>query len=104
LIATDVASRGLDFPYIPYVFNYDMPNNIDDYIHRIGRTGRCGNKGTAISFINDNNKPIIKDLFYLLKKHKQDIPQWFEDLFRKYQYEKSGMFSYSILIFLLINK
>lgn len=51
LIATDVASRGLDFPSVSYVFNFDMPNNIEDYIHRIGRTGRVGNKGTAISFL-----------------------------------------------------
>ena len=69
-----------------------MPNNIDDYIHRIGRTGRCGNKGTAISFINDNNRPIIKDLYNLLKKHKQETPEWFEDLFKKYQYEKNGKY------------
>ena len=69
-----------------------MPKNIDDYIHRIGRTGRCGNKGTAISFINDKNKPIIKDLYHLFKKHKQEIPEFFQDLFQKFQYEKSGKY------------
>lgn len=83
------------------MFNYDLPNNIDDYIHRIGRTGRCGNKGTAISFVNDNNKPIIKDLYYLLKKHKQEIPDWFETLFRKYQYEKAGILFIIDFIFIL---
>lgn len=92
LIATDVASRGLDFPNIPYVFNFDLPKNIDDYIHRIGRTGRCGNKGTAISFINETNKPIVKDLYNLFKKHKQEIPEFFEELFQKFQYEKFGKF------------
>lgn len=79
MIATDVASRGLDFPNVPYVFNFDLPTNIGDYIHRIGRTGRCGNKGTAISFINENCK-ITKDLHRLLLKSNQVIPDWFEDL------------------------
>lgn len=90
LIATDVASRGLDFPKVEYVFNYDMPTNIDDYVHRIGRTGRCGNSGTAISFINDINKPIIKNLYLFLQKHKQEIPEWFEKM-----YGRIGGCSYS---------
>jgi ATP-dependent RNA helicase DDX3X len=85
LIATDVASRGLDFPNIPYVINYDLPSNIDDYIHRIGRTGRCGNAGTAISFINENCR-ITKDLYKLLKKSNQPVPDWFEDLNNKAEY------------------
>jgi ATP-dependent RNA helicase DDX3X len=79
LIATDVASRGIDFPNVPYVFNYDLPSNIDDYIHRIGRTGRCGNKGTAISFISDNCR-ITRDLHKLLIKSKQKIPDFLESL------------------------
>jgi len=84
LIATDVASRGLDFPNVPYVFNYDMPTNIDDYIHRIGRTGRCGNKGTAISFIQ-NDCRIIKDLMRILQKAKQQVPDWFEKMHKENQ-------------------
>jgi len=91
LIATDVASRGLDFPNVPYVINYDLPSNIDDYIHRIGRTGRCGNQGTAISFINENCR-ITTDLYKLLKKSNQILPDWFEDLNRKSDY--SSAFSY----------
>jgi ATP-dependent RNA helicase DDX3X len=86
-----VASRGLDFPNVPYVINYDLPSNIDDYIHRIGRTGRCGNEGTAISFINENCR-ITKDLYKLLKKSNQTLPEWFEDLNRKADYSSS--FSY----------
>lgn len=92
LIATDVASRGLDFPNVAYVFNYDLPKNIDDYVHRIGRTGRCGNKGNAVSFVNEDSMPIVKDLYHLLKKLQQEIPQWFEDMYRNnstYSYTKN---------------
>jgi len=51
LVATDVAARGLDIPHIEYVVNYDLPMNPEDYIHRIGRTGRAGKEGVAISFV-----------------------------------------------------
>ena len=51
LIATDVASRGLDINNISHVINYDIPQNYDDYIHRIGRTGRAGKKGYALTFV-----------------------------------------------------
>lgn len=52
LLATDVASRGLDIPNVTHVINYELPENYDDYIHRIGRTGRAGKTGTALTFIN----------------------------------------------------
>ena len=45
LVATDVASKGLDFPHIQHVINFDMPEEIENYVHRIGRTGRCGKTG-----------------------------------------------------------
>merc|ERR1719411_2218748 len=91
LVATDVASRGLDIPNVMYVINYDLPNNIDSYVHRIGRTGRCGNNGNAISFVNETNKPVIKTLMQLLKESKSEIPQWFADLYYKYSsYNYSG--------------
>ena len=79
LVATDVASRGLDFPNVSYVFNYAMPKNIEDYIHRIGRTGRVGNKGKAISFYNDNNRQIGEALVNELKKSGQKIPDFLEE-------------------------
>ncbi len=82
LIATDIASRGLDFPRVTHVINFDLPTNIEDYIHRIGRTGRCGNTGTAISFVNEYNKPIIKNLYYFMKKNHQKISEWFENLYK----------------------
>ena len=91
LIATDVASRGLDFPNVSYVFNFDMPKNIEDYIHRIGRTGRVGNKGMAISFYNDKNKVIAEDLVKEMKKAKQEIP----DFLIKYDHENFEQFYFN---------
>ncbi|OMJ95752.1 hypothetical protein SteCoe_829 [Stentor coeruleus] len=76
LVATDVASRGLDIPGVELVIIYDMPNNIENYVHRIGRTGRIGNKGIAAVFIDDTSKPIIKEICTLLKECKQAVPEW----------------------------
>lgn len=75
LVATDVASKGLDFPDIQHVINYDMPKEIEDYVHRIGRTGRCGKTGVATSFINkDCHDTFLLDLKHLLREAKQKIP------------------------------
>lgn len=75
LVATDVASKGLDFPDIQHVINYDMPDEIENYVHRIGRTGRCGKTGIATTFINKNqSESILLDLKHLLKEARQRIP------------------------------
>lgn len=76
LVGTDVASRGLDIPNVTHVFNYDMPTNIDDYVHRIGRTGRVGNEGQAFSFMNERNRNIARDLLDLLTEGGQEVPPW----------------------------
>ena len=55
LVATNLAARGLDIPEISYVINYNMPGNIEEYVHRIGRTGRIGNLGTAITFVGEDD-------------------------------------------------
>jgi ATP-dependent RNA helicase DDX5/DBP2 len=62
LVATDVASRGLDIKDIKFVINYDFPMTIEDYIHRIGRTGRAGAKGTAFTFFSDADMCFAQDL------------------------------------------
>ncbi|KAI5479913.1 ATP-dependent rna helicase dbp2 [Pseudohyphozyma bogoriensis] len=79
MIATDVASRGL-VKDIGYVINYDMPNSIEDYIHRIGRTGRAGAKGTAYAFLNSDNSKVAQDLIKVLRDANQRVPPELEQL------------------------
>ncbi|KAJ2049974.1 DEAD-box ATP-dependent RNA helicase [Coemansia sp. RSA 922] len=76
LVATAVAARGLDIPNVTLVVNYDLPTDTDDYVHRVGRTGRAGNTGTAVSFFNRGNRSIARNLIELLKESNQDIPDW----------------------------
>ncbi len=71
LVATDVAARGLDISNLPYVVNYDMPGLPEDYVHRIGRTGRAGESGIAVSLFSPNEKPQLQAIEKLLK---QKIP------------------------------
>ena len=59
LVATDVAARGIDLPDVSHVFNYDLPRSADVYVHRIGRTGRAGKRGTAISLIEAHDMPML---------------------------------------------
>ncbi|MEJ2803228.1 DEAD/DEAH box helicase [Comamonadaceae bacterium PP-2] len=67
LVATDVAARGLDIKDVPAVFNFDLPFNSEDYVHRIGRTGRAGASGLAISFVGDRDQRNVADLEKMLK-------------------------------------
>ncbi|KAJ0417326.1 hypothetical protein BJY00DRAFT_303480 [Aspergillus carlsbadensis] len=73
MVATDVASRGIDVRDITHVLNYDYPNNSEDYVHRIGRTGRAGAKGTAITFFTTDNSKQARDLVTILSEAKQQI-------------------------------
>ena len=72
LVATDVAARGLDITHLPHVVNYDMPRAPEDYIHRIGRTGRAGLRGVAVSLVNHHENASLKAIEELLK---QKIPR-----------------------------
>jgi ATP-dependent RNA helicase DDX3X len=80
MVATDVAARGLDIPNVTQVINYDLPTNIDDYVHRIGRTGRAGNTGAALSFVNEKNVNVIRELQELLSENQQVVPSWLNQM------------------------
>ncbi|SMO43184.1 ATP-dependent RNA helicase RhlE [Saccharicrinis carchari] len=67
LVATDVAARGLDIPLLPYVVNFELPNVPEDYVHRIGRTGRAGANGVAVSLVGHAEMAYLKDIEKLLK-------------------------------------
>lgn len=71
LIATDVAARGLDVEDVKYVINYDYPNSSEDYIHRIGRTGRCQQSGTAYTFFTSGNARQARELIGVLEEAGQ---------------------------------
>ncbi len=72
LVATDIAARGLDINQLPHVVNYELPNIPEDYIHRIGRTGRAGHEGEAISLVCVDEIKLLKDIEKLMKR---DIPK-----------------------------
>ena len=69
LIATDIAARGIDVDLLSHVINYELPNIPETYVHRIGRTGRAGNEGTAISFCESEELPYLKDIQKLIGKN-----------------------------------
>jgi superfamily II DNA/RNA helicase len=72
LVPTDVAARGLDIPSMPCVINHELPFNAEDFIHRIGRTGRAGSKGDAIALVDASEKRLLDDIEKLMKR-KLDI-------------------------------
>ncbi|XP_048027829.1 probable ATP-dependent RNA helicase DDX4 isoform X7 [Megalobrama amblycephala] len=81
LVATSVAARGLDIEHVQHVVNFDLPSNIDEYVHRIGRTGRCGNTGRAVSFFNpESDTPLARSLVKVLSGAQQTVPKWLEEI------------------------
>jgi len=80
LVATDVASRGLDVKLVQMVINFDMPNQAEDYVHRIGRCGRAGASGTAMSYMTRKNARMARDIIKLLAEANQMVPRSLEDL------------------------
>ena len=83
LVATDLASRGLDVKDIKCVINYDFPNQIEDYVHRVGRTGRAGASGSAYTFFTPHQSKHAKDLIDVLREANQSIPEELERLSRR---------------------
>nr|GEY44639.1 DEAD-box ATP-dependent RNA helicase 21 [Tanacetum cinerariifolium] len=74
LVATDVAGRGIDIPDVAHVINYDMPGNIEQYTHRIGRTGRAGKTGTATTFLTLQDSDVFYDLKQMLTQNQCSVP------------------------------
>ena len=106
LVATDIAARGIDIDQLGHVFNYDLPQSAETYVHRIGRTGRAGASGIAISFCDYEEKILLSDIEKLIRKkipvvkdHPHDValmhPREFKPneqsfSFHKRQGKKSG--------------
>ena len=83
LVATDVAARGLDVDDIRFVVNFDFPKEMESYIHRIGRTGRAGKKGAAVSFfVADKNGKLARELVEILNRTQQNVPPELQALAR----------------------
>jgi ATP-dependent RNA helicase RhlE len=84
LIATDIAARGLDIERLPHVVNYELPNVPEDYVHRIGRTGRAGECGMALSLVSQEEGKLLKDIQRLLKKEieVEEIPEYQKEIVR----------------------
>ncbi|TFY57138.1 hypothetical protein EVJ58_g7206 [Rhodofomes roseus] len=80
VIATSVAARGLDVKQLKLVINYDAPNHMEDYVHRAGRTGRAGNKGTCVTFITPEQDRYSVDIYRALKASNASVPKELEDL------------------------
>ena len=80
LIATDVWGRGIDVQQVSLVINYDLPNNRELYIHRIGRSGRFGRKGVAINFVTSADVPFMKDIEDFYNTNVEEMPLNVADL------------------------
>ena len=80
LIATDVAQRGLDIKEVMYVVNYDCPSSSESYVHRIGRTGRAGEMGTAYTFVSPCDQRIAGELVKVLRGSDNPVPRELEQL------------------------
>jgi ATP-dependent RNA helicase RhlE len=68
LIATDISARGIDIPNVHFVINYDLPEKVENYVHRVGRTGRGVSKGSALSFCSSEEKTILGEIEQFLTK------------------------------------
>lgn len=75
LVATDIAARGLDVPEISHVINYDLPDSAEDYVHRIGRTGRAGRTGTALTFISNQQRHLVRGIERVVGRQLGDRPE-----------------------------
>lgn len=80
LITTDLLARGIDVQQVSLVINYDLPRNLENYIHRIGRSGRFGRKGVAINFVTNDDIKTLKELEQFYSTSIEEMPQNINDL------------------------
>uniref|UniRef100_A0A8C6ZXP2 RNA helicase n=1 Tax=Nothoprocta perdicaria TaxID=30464 RepID=A0A8C6ZXP2_NOTPE len=85
LIATDLASRGLDVHDITHVFNFDFPRNIEEYVHRVGRTGRAGRTGEAVTLVTKNDWKVASELIDILERANQAVPNELVSMAERYK-------------------
>lgn len=85
LIATDVASRGIDICDVTHVVNYDFPRNVEEYVHRVGRTGRAGKTGQSITFITRGDWRNAKELISILEEANQPVPQELHEMSQRFE-------------------
>jgi ATP-dependent RNA helicase RhlE len=92
LVATDIAARGLDIKQLPHVVNFELPNVAEDYVHRIGRTGRAGQEGEAMSLVCIDEIKLLKDIERLIKRKipQHTVPGYEPDPSIKAEPEKSS--------------
>ncbi|XP_077018350.1 putative ATP-dependent RNA helicase DDX43 isoform X2 [Tamandua tetradactyla] len=88
LIATDLASRGLDVHDVTHVYNYDFPRNIEEYVHRVGRTGRAGRTGVSITLITRNDWRVATELINILERANQSVPEELVSMAERYKANK----------------
>lgn len=88
LIATDVASRGIDIEDITHVVNYDFPRNIEEYVHRVGRTGRAGRTGVSMSLFTRSDWASAAELIGILEEAGQDVPEELRDMAKRFEVMK----------------
>ncbi|XP_047206941.1 probable ATP-dependent RNA helicase DDX43 isoform X2 [Girardinichthys multiradiatus] len=88
LVATDLASRGLDVHDITHVFNFDFPRNIEEYVHRVGRTGRAGRLGAAVTLLTRDDWRMAPELISILERAGQDVPEDLVLMAERYEKQK----------------
>jgi len=91
LISTEVMARGMDFGGVRGVINFDWPESVQSYVHRIGRSGRAGREGTAITYFTDEDAPFLKSIANVVMQSGHSVPDWMAKLPKPGKKKKKDM-------------